>query len=83
MVLFMLVFKFLERIWEDRGLNIMVANIPRNESDLNFKNAILICRGWMIGGLSPGRGWEFFSSVKRPRREADHSLPSSAEVKNA
>jgi hypothetical protein len=24
--------------------------------------------GWMIGGLSPGRGWEFFSSPPRPDR---------------
>jgi hypothetical protein len=60
--------------------------------------------GWMIGGSSPGRGWEFFSSppcperlwgppsllsngyqglLKRLRREADYSPPSSAEVKNA
>jgi hypothetical protein len=30
---------------------------------------------WIPGALSLG--------VKRPRREADHSLPSSAEVKNA
>jgi hypothetical protein len=62
----------------------------------------------MIGGSSPGRGWEFFffTTVSKPalgttqppiqwvtralsmgvkwlRREADHSLPSSAEVKNA
>jgi len=22
--------------------------------------------GWMIGGLSPGRWWEFFSSPPRP-----------------
>jgi hypothetical protein len=29
---------------------------------------------WVLGALSPG--------VKRPRREADHSLPTSAEVKN-
>jgi hypothetical protein len=29
---------------------------------------------WIPGALFPG--------VKRPRREADHSLPSSAEVKN-
>jgi hypothetical protein len=59
----------------------------------------------MIGGSSPGRGWEFFSSSSRPDRlwgpynfllngyqglfpegkaaggEADHSPPSSAEVK--
>jgi hypothetical protein len=62
----------------------------------------------MIGGSSPGWGWEFFSlhhrvqtgsgahpasypmdngalslGVKPPGREADHSHPSSAEVKNA
>jgi hypothetical protein len=62
----------------------------------------------MIGGLSPDRGWEFFSSplrpiwlwgplillsngyqgalslgVKQPGCEADHSPPSSAEVKNS
>jgi hypothetical protein len=24
--------------------------------------------GWMIGGLSPGRSWEFFSSLPRPDR---------------
>jgi hypothetical protein len=30
---------------------------------------------WVPGALSLG--------VKRPRREADHSLPSSAEVNNA
>jgi hypothetical protein len=30
---------------------------------------------WVAGGLSLG--------VKRPEREADHSPPSSAEVKNA
>jgi hypothetical protein len=24
--------------------------------------------GWMIGGSSPGRGWEFFSSPPRPDR---------------
>jgi hypothetical protein len=58
----------------------------------------------MIGGSSPGTGWEFFSSppcpdwllgppnlcvpralslgVKRAEREADHSPPYSAEVKN-
>jgi hypothetical protein len=50
--------------------------------------------GWMIGGSSPGGGWEFSSSpprpyqvlyleVKRPEFEADHSPLSSAEVKNA
>jgi hypothetical protein len=54
--------------------------------------------GRMIGGSSRGRVWEFFSSpprpdriqthpvgirgVKRPGREADHTPPSSAEVKN-
>jgi hypothetical protein len=62
--------------------------------------------GWMIGGSSPGRGWEFFSlpprpdrlwghpdtypigtkgsfmGVKRAEREADHSPPPSAQVKN-
>jgi hypothetical protein len=62
----------------------------------------------MIGGSSPGRGWEFFYSPPRPERlwgspsllpngyqglfhcgikrrvcEADHPLPSSAEVQNA
>jgi hypothetical protein len=52
----------------------------------------------MIGGSSPGRGWEFslhhlapypvgtrgsFPGVKRPSREVVHSPPSSAEVKNA
>jgi hypothetical protein len=61
----------------------------------------------MIGGSSPGSGWEFLSpprpdrlweptqppiqwvpgalflEVNRPGREADHSLLSSAEVKNA
>jgi hypothetical protein len=52
----------------------------------------------MIAGSNPGVGWEFFSSplrphwfwlpgalslgIKRPGREADHSPPSSAEVKN-
>jgi hypothetical protein len=29
---------------------------------------------WVLGTISPG--------VKRPGREADHSLPSSAKVKN-
>jgi len=29
---------------------------------------------WVLGALNPG--------IKRPRREADHSPPSSAEVKN-
>jgi hypothetical protein len=29
---------------------------------------------WVPGALSPG--------IKRPERETDHSLPSSAEVKN-
>jgi len=24
--------------------------------------------GWMIGGSSPGRGWEFFSPQPRPDR---------------
>jgi len=24
--------------------------------------------GWMIGGSSPGKGWEFFSSPPRPDR---------------
>jgi hypothetical protein len=24
--------------------------------------------GWMIGGSSPGKGWEFFSSPPRPYR---------------
>jgi len=24
--------------------------------------------GWMIGGSSPGRGWEFFPSPQRPDR---------------
>jgi hypothetical protein len=62
--------------------------------------------GWMIGGLSPGRGWEFSLhhcvqtgsgahpasypavpealslGVKQPGCEADHSPPSSAEVKD-
>jgi len=28
-------------------------------------------------------GWAFFPEVKRSGREADHSPPSSAEVKNA
>jgi hypothetical protein len=60
--------------------------------------------GWMIGGSSPGKGWEFLTNastpalepthspiqwvlgalslgVKRPGREAYHSPPSSAEVK--
>jgi hypothetical protein len=61
--------------------------------------------GFLIGGSSPGRGWEFFLhhcvqtgsgthpasypvgtrssflGVKRPGREADHSPPSCAEVK--
>jgi hypothetical protein len=23
-------------------------------------------KGWMIGGSSPGRGWEFFSTPSRP-----------------
>jgi hypothetical protein len=32
---------------------------------------------------SPMGTREFFSGVKRPGREADHSPPSSAEVKNA
>jgi hypothetical protein len=65
-------------------------------------------RGWMIGGSSPGTGWECFSfsiasrpalgptqpltqwvrgavslRIKRPWRNADHSPPSSAKVKNA
>jgi hypothetical protein len=61
--------------------------------------------GWMIGGLSPGKGlgiflfttvsipavghiqfptqWALSLGVKRPRREADHSPQSSAEVKTA
>jgi hypothetical protein len=61
---------------------------------------------WMIGGLSPGSGWEFSPhhrvqngsgahppiqwlsggvslGVKRPGCEADHSPPSSDEVKKA
>jgi hypothetical protein len=34
---------------------------PKNPS--NFE-----ALGWMIGGSSPGRGWEFFSSLPRPDR---------------
>jgi hypothetical protein len=93
----------------------MILNVPasysvgfRFESELgNGVSGLNVCSfsfgatGWMIGGSSPVRGWEFFSSlprpdrfwgppslqsngyqgVKRPGREADHSPPSSAKVK--
>jgi hypothetical protein len=48
---------------------------------------------WMMGGSSPGRDWTFYSlppcsdrfwdppGVKWPESEADHSPPSSAEIK--
>jgi hypothetical protein len=29
--------------------------------------------GWMIGGSSPGRGWEFFSSPLRPDGSSFHA----------
>jgi len=41
--------------------------------------------GWGIRGSNLGRGKKCFSSPERlhlPGREADHSPPSSAEVKN-
>jgi hypothetical protein len=33
-----------------------------------IKNYCGWATGWIIGGLSPGRGWEFFSSPPRPDR---------------
>ena len=41
--------------------------------------------GWGIRGSNPGTGKKCFSSPERPHlpgREADHSPPSSAEVRN-
>jgi hypothetical protein len=36
-----------------------------------------------VGPTQPRIQWAFFLGVKRPGSEADHSPPSSAEVKNA
>jgi hypothetical protein len=42
------------------------------------------CFGVHPASYPIGTGWGALSSrAKRPGREADHSLPSSAEVKNA
>jgi hypothetical protein len=45
-----------------------------NIVDLPFcrqsRDSSVVCwaTGWIIGGLIPGRGWEFFSSPPRPDR---------------
>jgi len=36
--------------------------------DVKKKDSIIWATGWMIGGSSAGRGWEFFSSLPHPDR---------------
>jgi hypothetical protein len=45
-------------------LNYCPYNSRRRDSSVIQRWAM----GWMIGGSSPGRGWEFFSSPPRPDR---------------
>jgi hypothetical protein len=60
----------------------MVRFQGRGDGSFFYANASRLVLGptmppiqWLLGALSPG--------IKRPRREADYSSPSSVEFKNA
>jgi hypothetical protein len=46
-----------------------VTDGPYLETSLSYSSVVQRwAMGWMIGGSSPGKGWEFFSSPPRPDR---------------
>jgi hypothetical protein len=60
---------------DDRGIRVL---FPQGQEIFVFSTAFRPALG---PSQSPANG-AFYPGVKRPGREADHSLPSSAEVKN-
>jgi hypothetical protein len=59
-------------VLDDRGSGVRFPAVAKNFSLLHRVQPPI---QWVLGAPSPG--------LKRPEREADHSLPSNADVKNA